>query len=198
MGRQKAFGIGFHKTGTTTLSRALRILGYEVAGPFGVQDESIADTALERALATAADYDAVQDNPWPLLYGELDEAFPDSKFILTVRDTDRWLASVVNHFGGKSTPMRRWIYGPGDPVGNEALYRDRYERHNAEVAQYFAERPNDLLVLDIAGGDGWDELCEFLGAPVPDEPFPHANAQQERSLFRILRRRFRRLLSRSR
>ena len=196
MSRQKAFGIGFHKTGTTTLSRALRILGYNVAGPFGVQDDNIAETALEQALSSAADYDAVQDNPWPLFYRELDEAFPGSKFILTVRDTDRWLASVVNHFGGKSTPMRRWIYGPGDPVGNEDLYRDRYEAHNKEVGEYFADRPGDLLVLNIADGEGWTKLCEFLGEPVPVEPFPHANARGERSIFRILQRRIRRFFSR--
>lgn len=24
--------------------------------------------------------------------------------------------------------------------------------------------------------DGWEPLCEFLGKPVPDEPFPHVNA----------------------
>ncbi|MCX6032701.1 MAG: hypothetical protein NT169_25890 [Chloroflexi bacterium] len=24
--------------------------------------------------------------------------------------------------------------------------------------------------------DGWKPLCDFLGVPVPDEPFPHENA----------------------
>lgn len=24
-------------------------------------------------------------------------------------------------------------------------------------------------------GDGWEPLCEFLGKPVPDEPFPWVN-----------------------
>ena len=196
MSRQKVFGIGFHKTGTTTLSRALRILGYRVAGPFGVNDEDIADTAIDRALETAAEYDAVQDNPWPLLYQELDEAYPGSKFVLTVRDTDRWLASVVNHFGGQSTPMRRWIYGPGDPADNQDIYRSRYDRHNSDVADYFKDRPDDLLTLRIADGEGWPELCGFLGVPVPDDPFPHANARQERSVLRVLRRRLRRLLNR--
>ncbi len=194
MGRQKVFGIGFHKTGTTTLSAALRILGYRVAGPFGVHDDDIATTALPRALETASQFDAVQDNPWPLLYKELDAEFPGSKFILTVRDTDRWLASVVNHFGGKSTPMRSWIYGPGDPTGNQDVYRARYEGHNQDVESHFADRPDDLLVLSIADGQGWPELCGFLGVPIPEQPFPHANARQERSLLRVVWRRLRRLL----
>jgi len=192
----KVFGIGFHKTGTTSLARALRALGYRVAGPFGVHDDSIAETAVARAVATAAEWDAVQDNPWPIVFRDLDAAFPGSRFILTIRDADRWLNSVVKHFGGSVTPMRTWIYGVGDPVGSETVYRDRYERHNREVLEYFADRPDDLLVFRLADGDGWEELCSFLGVAVPDEPFPHANARQERGLGRVLIRRAKRLLPR--
>lgn len=194
MAGKKVFGIGFHKTGTTSLARALRVLGYRVAGPFGVHDEDIGRTAAARAIETAAEWDAVQDNPWPVLFRELDDAFPGSRFVLTVRETDRWLASVVRHFGGSTTPMREWIYGVGDPAGNEAVYRDRYERHNREVVDYFADRPDDLLVFRLADGDAWDELCGFLGVAVPDHPFPHANARQERGLMRVLVRRVKRLL----
>ena len=36
--------------------------------------------------------------------------------------------------------------------------------------------PEDrLLVIDIVGGDGWEQLCPFLGVPIPEEPFPHSN-----------------------
>ena len=196
MADQKVFGIGFHKTGTTSLARALKVLGYRVAGPFGVHDEAIAATAVARAVDTAADWDAAQDNPWPIVFRELDAAFPGSKFILTVRDTDRWLNSVVRHFGGSITPMRTWIYGAGDPVGNEAVYRERYERHNREVLDYFADRPGDLLVFRLADGDGWEALCSFLGVAVPDVPFPHANSRQERGMGRVLLRRAKRLLGR--
>lgn len=34
--------------------------------------------------------------------------------------------------------------------------------------------PDRLLEWDIS--DGWEPLCKFLGKPVPDVPFPHANA----------------------
>ena len=46
------------------------------------------------------------------------------------------------------------------------------EAHHQRVADYFEGR-QDLLVLRIAAGDGWERLCPFLGEPVPDEPFPH-------------------------
>ncbi len=192
---RKVFGIGFHKTGTTTLASALRMLGYRVTGPFGVDTKDIAATAVDRALQIAKEWDAVQDNPWPLVFRELDEQFPGSRFVLTVRNTDQWLASVVQHFGGKTTPMRTWIYGVGDPVGNEEVYRRRIEEHNQEVSAYFRDRPDDLLVLRIADGQGWEKLCPFLGVTTPDDPFPHANSHRERRLGRKIQRRLRKFFA---
>jgi len=120
---RKVFGIGFHKTGTTSLAEAMRMLGYRVTGPDWIHTSDIAGTVQRRALRRARKFDAVQDNPWPLLFRELDEAFPDSLFVLTVRETDEWLRSLLQHAGSESTPMRRWIYGVGSPVGHEDLYR---------------------------------------------------------------------------
>lgn len=34
--------------------------------------------------------------------------------------------------------------------------------------------PKERL-LEWSVEDGWAPLCSFLGKPVPDEPFPHAN-----------------------
>ena len=175
MSQAKLFGVGFHKTGTTSLADALRILGYRVTGPNGVMDPEIATNALPMALRLVEEYDAFQDNPWPLLFRELDRRFPGSKFVLTERPTRTWIASVVKHFGDRSTPMREWIYGVGAPRGHEGIFVARYERHNEEVRAYFADRPDDLLVLRVTEGDGWDKLCAFLGRAVPSAAFPHSN-----------------------
>ena len=77
--RSKIFGIGFHKTGTKSSGHALELLGYRVCGTFGIRDDNIAHTALHRALELAVQYDAFQDYPWPVLFRDLDEAFPGSK-----------------------------------------------------------------------------------------------------------------------
>lgn len=175
----RVFGIGFHKTGTTSLAAALRQLGYTVTGPNFVRDPDIATTALRRAFAVAERFDAFQDNPWPILFRELDARYPGSRFVLTVRPTDRWIASVVRHFGTQITPMRTWIYGVGSPAGNEAVYTARYEAHNAAVRAHFRDRPGDLLEMDVTAGDGWARLAPFLGVPVPTDPFPHENARPE-------------------
>lgn len=175
VGRPKVFCVGFHKTGTKSMAVALQRLGYRVAGPFGVADPDIRRNALPRAFQLASEYDAAQDNPWPLLYRELDSHFPNSRFILTLRDPRRWLDSVVRHFGADSTPMREWIYGPGAPLGNEEIYLERFHRHEHEVHEHFAGRDGQLLPMHLEAGDDWQPLCRFLDMEPPPEPFPHVN-----------------------
>jgi hypothetical protein len=31
------------------------------------------------------------------------------------------------------------------------------------------------LIIDLPNDDGWSRLCQFLGHPIPNVPFPHAN-----------------------
>jgi hypothetical protein len=171
----KVFGIGFHKTGTKTLAVALRELGYRVTGPNGTRDPDIADKVLAMARELSREYEAFQDNPWPLLYREMDQLHPGSKFILTVRPAMSWIKSITSFFGSDETPMRGWIYGVASPRGNEETYLRRYNRHNEEVREYFRDRHCDFLEMDFSAGDGWERLCGFLGKPVPEKPFPHRN-----------------------
>lgn len=184
----KIFGIGFQKTGTTSLKQALKVLGYRrVAGPNWINDPNIQETVFEKAFAAIDKFDAFQDNPWPVLYKEIAERYPSSKFILTKRPVDEWIGSVAKHFGTNTTPMRTWIYGAGNPVGNEGKYIERYIRHNNEVEAYFEGQPERLLVMSITQGDGWDLLCPFLDKSVPDIMFPHANTSEGREDWGIKR-----------
>ena len=171
----KIICIGWHKTGTTTLGDALLKLGYNVTGC----REDLAFPLLENNMTpvfeVANQFDALQDMPWSVLYKELDHKYPGSKFILTVRDEAAWLNSIKNHFGSNYTALREWIYGNGVFEGNEALYVKKFRAHYDEVAQYFQDRPNDLIIMDLKHGDGWEKLCSFLNCPIPQSPFPHAN-----------------------
>ena len=184
----KVFGIGFQKTGTSSLKRALRQLGYRVATTVGVHHPHIARDVYDLAFSQLDRYDAFQDNPWAILYQELDEWCPGSKFILTVRPVEKWLPSVVNHFGGTSSPMREWIYGVGDPIGSEEIFVQRYERHNAAVLEYFKNRAQDLLIFRMGEGDGWPELCRFLGLEIPSGDFPHTNSREKREAGKRIHR----------
>ena len=178
--KKKVFGIGFHKTATSSLKVALRELGYRVTGPNGVNNLNIANEVLDLAFGLVSKYDAFQDNPWPIIYKELDQNYPGSKFILTTRSSEDWIRSIVRHFGDEVTPMREWIYGVGDPKGNEDIFISTFKRHNDEVQRYFRNRPNDLLVFAITEGDGWEKLCPFLGVQRPNASFPFVNKAKDR------------------
>jgi hypothetical protein len=180
--KTKVFCIGFHKTGTSSLGLALEELGYRVVGSSGVRDPDIKNNVHKMAADLIKKYDAFQANPWPIIYKDLDQNYPGSKFILTLRNSQSWITSQVNHFGKRETPMREWIYGIGRscPKGNEELYVKRFEKHNEEVFEYFKGRPQDLLIMDFAAGDGWEKLCSFLSKDIPAKAFPHSNKASDR------------------
>lgn len=182
--RPKVFGIGFHKTGTTSLGRALRILGYRIQKGFNfnrpgkrivIPEPVTLDKVRDVAFQMVPRYAAFEDNPWPLLFRELDAAFPGSKFILTTRDPQRWIKSASRYFGTKTNGMFELIYGrPGFCIaGNEEFARDRFERHNREVLEHFAGRTHDLLQWKLESEADWPMLCGFLNCPVPRATFPH-------------------------
>ena len=175
----KIFGIGFHKTGTKSLAAALAQLGYRVHGPGWTRDAQACasqDSLLRTAFAVIDDYDAFQDNPWPVLWRELAETFPQARFILTLRDPQAWLDSACRYFGAETTPMRALIYGPdaASPLGNKQRYLERFEQHNRDVLRYFADSDN-FLALDVSSADAHNRLRLFLGHSETDQPFPHMN-----------------------
>jgi hypothetical protein len=122
----KVFCIGFHKTGTTSLTVALRELGYSLTGRQRLKYVTRWGDLWLAAVRIAKDLQVFQDNPWPIYCEELDRLLPGSNFILTLRDSQSWIRSQFLRFGEKDSRMRRWIYGVGHPEGNEPLYVSRY------------------------------------------------------------------------
>lgn len=188
MKSRKVFCLGFQKTGTSSLGLALEKLGYSVAGYYPFRDlaskEDVTwDEIRDRALRIAQDHDAAQDTPWPLLYKELDAAFPNSQFILITRERDAWINSALQDFGHFPNAIHNLIYGCPCPVGHEETWLARYDRHNSDIRSYFADRPDDFLSLDLNKGEvNWDNLCRFLGEPTPQIAWPHANTRQAKRL----------------
>lgn len=193
----KVFGIGLNKTGTTTLGQCLQHFGYRHATSNLELTRSVARHELETVLRFAEEYDSFEDWPWPLIFRELDARFPGSKFILTVRRSpDAWLRSLQKHaLLTGPTEFRQLAYGFAVPDGHEAEHLAVYERHNREVRAYFATRPGDFLEVCWEAGDGWRQLADFLGHPVPDVPLPHAN-RSDRKRRQLLIARARRIAGR--
>lgn len=173
----KVFGIGLNKTGTSSLGHALRILGYadHVDGRPDLL-KNWADGEIEPILSEAKGYNNFEDWPWPLVYKELFNAFPDSRFILTKRTSpETWFESLCNHADRTGpTQQRKLVYGFEMPHEYRAEHIEYYNTHNDRIEAFFKEHaPNKLLVVCWEDGNNWNRLASFLNKEVPTVPFPH-------------------------
>ncbi len=179
---QKVICLGWQKTGTSTLIRALRTMGYKSNKCVTYQTHlAYGRVNLNHVLEFVALNDSVSDFPFPLLYREIDEHFSGCRFILTTRDPCEWQESFEKHAhrltNGK---IDETIYGfnPKSVADNTHLAQqacDRFMAHNQEIIRYFEGRQGDLLVWDLTANAEWGPLCDFLNEPQPEEPFPWTN-----------------------
>ena len=162
----KVFGIGLSRTGTTTLSTVLKPHLNIVHYPNSMQLYSDAN-------------DGACDIPVIPEYKNLHRTYKNAKFILTVRNIDEWVASIVPYFERKRTwkmgeqqRLRESIYG--SPFPNEQQARAAYRRHYDDVMAFF-EGKDSMLELDIIGGDKPKKLFDFLGLKNAPKEFPVTN-----------------------
>lgn len=95
----KIFGIGANKTGSTTLEAVLRIYGYNLPNQKEQETRTtlpVFRTDYEELKSFVSRYDGFQDLPFSEgdTYVALDALFPNSKFILTERDPEKWFDSM--------------------------------------------------------------------------------------------------------
>ena len=192
----KVFCIGFNRTGSTSMGEVFKILEYNVKGEVKKQEEWMSDNSSNNKqlesikkfiLSISEDYNAFYHEPWNQFYKELDLKYPDSKFILTIRDEHSWLKSFNNYFkesgNNNWTPFLLGNYDTKDinsiSITNPNKYfTSKFKDHNQSVIDYFKDTPEKLLIMDIFNGDGWDKLCPFLGydkSNLHNTPFPHSN-----------------------
>lgn len=165
--RSKVFGLGYMKTGTSSLGACLHTLGYRHFSYYPKLIRRVERGDVDALWDIADRYDSFEDHPWPGLYRELDERYPDAKFVLTVRrDSETWFRSLANHAKRRGFTVEKYmIFGHGWPRSDKAHHIDQYERHNRDVQEYFASRPNKLLTVCWETGSNWNDVAEFLGDP---------------------------------
>jgi Sulfotransferase domain len=199
----RVIGAGFGRTGTHSLQSALETLGL---GPCHHMRELMSHTEQAPTWQAAyrgeqidwprflASYRATVDWPACTFYRELMDAFPDAKVLLSVRDPARWYESAYETIYQlnvlcpawlrRVVPPLRAVLGTAGPIWEKTFggrFEDKahaiavFEAHNAEVQRTVP--PARLLVYEVS--QGWAPLCEFLGVPVPDEPFPRLNDREQ-------------------
>jgi len=187
----RIFGIGMHKTATTSLHLAMKILNFDSAHWTSAHWAKAIWLEMKqwgRSNTLERSYHLC-DLPIPILFRELDKGYPNSKFILTMLDEEVWVEAARIHWSPRNRFRAGWDSDPFSHQIHQAIYGQRhferevflarYRQHNAEVLEYFKDRPNDLLVMRMSSGAGWAELCPFVGKPAPNVPYPHGNPNGE-------------------
>lgn len=180
--KRKVFCIGANKTGTTSLTTALNTIGFKTS--HWEHHNSICDDIKNNnfKLTVLNTYDGVSDNPIPAIYKQLDKEFPESKFILTIRNEENWIKSIEGQLSRRrirnSCEEDKLVYEEFLFYGiwnyDRTTFLHRYREHNKDVLEYFKSRPHDLLVMDLDKVVGWKEICTFLEiSNVPSTDFPH-------------------------
>ena len=182
-GKRKVFGIGLNKTGTTTLAKCLRRLGYRHMSFRRDLLLAVRENRLADVFAVTDEYEYFTDWPYPLIYPELFERYDDALFILTTRISSQvWLDSLKAH-SLHTHPVnhcRKLVYGYDYPHGFEAEHIAFYEQHNAAVRSFFEAKRASHRLLCVCCEDGhrWRELCGFIGQRAPAIRFPHVNRKK--------------------
>jgi len=175
----KIFCIGHFKTGTTSYSMAMRMLGF--------RDIHFPLKYAERLQETGDVY--WDDREWDSMsnineveYDRCDRVYPDSKFVLTTRVVDSWLVSIQKHMATKWPPRLKKLLDWrsevvfGVPCELEAFdeehFRKRYIEHYEGVLDYFRGREEQLLVLFLESNMKMESLATFLGKGIP---YPRMN-----------------------
>lgn len=204
----KYFCIGRNKTGTTSLHKAFEELGFIVG--YQLEAELLMDDYFKNNYKRIIEYckkaEVFQDVPFSMqdTYKILDKEFPNSKFILTIRDnSNQWYNSLTKFhakfFGNGNIPTwedlkngehvyKGWIYKnilnqyglteKDNPYEKDVLI-SHYEKYNQDVLNYFKDRPNDLLVINLSEKFSYLKFCNFIGVVPKRDTFPWENKTDE-------------------
>ena len=199
----KVIGAGFGRTGTASLKLALEKL---LGGPCHHMSEVLGNAGqVDMWLDAAAgkpDWDAIFDGyvatvdfPTSFYWRELADHYPEAKIVLSVRDPERWFEStqetIFSPRLGELSADTKWSRMAEATIG--AHFPCPQDDREGMVAAFNAHAdavkaafgPDRLLVFEAR--QGWAPLCELLGVPEPDEPYPHINSKAEfEAIFELL------------
>jgi hypothetical protein len=177
------FGIGLNKTGTSSLHRALTLLGWHSLHWGGPPVRRLVETALAegRPLLEGLDpgYDAFSDiEPVYRNFDVADAQYPGSRFVLTVRPIGEWVDSRRRHVLRNRQRKEAGEYHGAFLEVDEDGWRADWHQHVERVHRHFAGR-DAFIEVDLTRQEGWGAICGLLAVPEPDLPFPWENRDHD-------------------
>lgn len=209
--KDKVFCIGFPKTGTTSIEKALEELDYKVCrghynnnhtnyliSLFYNQDYKEINRLINY-------YDAFADLPWggTDFYLYLSKKYPNAKFIHSIRSADLWYDSLEKmltkldsnlktalssfHKGGRYGVIYylEKEFNITQLYGNKKSIINHYNLSNNKISLFFSENNFSYLKIDITNGEGWVKICSFLNENIPTIDFPFENRFSAKTVIKI-------------
>ena len=166
----KIFCIGLHKTGTSTL--------HDLA--INAKFNSIHSTKWQKNIPMINKYNFLCDGGSH--YNGLNEfdfitlikLYPDSKFIINIRNIKSWIISKCKHAGWNKdtviinddiTPYHDKIVWRKKSLKNISLFIQHYCDWYIKVISYFMDKKDRAIIVDIENNYNIDKLKNFLKAP---------------------------------
>ena len=177
--KTKVFAIGFNNRGTTSLHVVFRELGYH--SYHGERWRRSNARWIHRSFSAFCD-------GIPEDFTLLDKKFPNSKFILQVRDLDKWISSRIEHI--LRYPNTKWKKVSADWTVDDSSVESwvlQRNEHHLEVLKYFKGRQDDLLITNfVREPDAAKSIASFLGSETNiKKPHAHIN-RNNRSIVLVV------------
>lgn len=167
----KVFLVGFNKCGTTSFHSLFQDSGYASVHWDGgllaqrIQENYKAGRALlsgYEQFTVFSDMEYLSSSIWIAAYltyyKMLDVQYPESRFILNTRNIEAWILSRCRHGSLVARFQKLQLCSESEVLDG---WRKTWHSHHHDVTQYFAGRPDKLLVFDI-DSDSLDKLKAFL------------------------------------
>ncbi len=189
----KIIGAGVGRTGTTSLKIALEQLTgkpcFHMVELFNEPNEidfwqkAVKSTEIDW-LSYFSRFDAAVDWPSAAFWPELIQIYPDALVLLSQRPAEAWWQSANNTIfpailksKGSWRAMMDTLLATRftSKIDDKNAAIEAYLHHNTQVIRNVSL---DRLIV-WQPGDCWTPLCNALGLPVPDTPFPHVNTAKQ-------------------
>lgn len=201
--KPRIFNVSCNKTGTTSLEhlfvKSFNFNKFDENAIFYKNDNLVNDILIKQdytsflKIIEESPCNFFSDLPFNFrnTYKILDKTYPKSKFILCIRDTDKWINSLkkwMMYIKPFIAPEARhcinmWVktafpktMNENWEIINEYLLAHLYEKHNNDIIEYF-KGTNKLLVykLEESSKSKIEKICDFIQIKNNNYMFPTQN-----------------------
>ena len=108
--------------------------------------------------------------------------------ILNVRDPEDWYSELSAANKSKNSHILDYVFSDMEALKKSQKKKKAIQKYmgiNMDVIDFFAEKDEDILILEYGKHNKWKRLCEFLGTAIPDQKYPKIKDDFKKSLFSL-------------